>query len=221
MIDNLWNKFISIENLKLAWNKVMSNMGSPGIDKFTINDFQINIDDNLNILRKLLEDQNYEPLPLLKITIPKENQKERNILISTVRDRIVQTAILNILEPIFEKNFLDTSYSYRKGRSANMALNKIQKYIKNENNWIVIGDIESFFDNVNLEILFNLIKKEINDKNLLNLIFKIIKSGEQFNNKGIPQGSVISPIFANIYLNEFDKLIYSKYNLIRYVDDFL
>jgi retron-type reverse transcriptase len=102
-----------------------------------------------------------------------------------------------------------------------MALNKIQKYIKNENNWIVIGDIESFFDNVNLEILFNLIKKEINDKNLLNLIFKIIKSGEQFNNKGIPQGSVISPIFANIYLNEFDKLIYSKYNLIRYVDDFL
>ena len=165
MIDNLWNKFISIENLKLAWNKVISNMGNPGIDKFTINDFQINIDDNLNILRKLLEDQNYEPLPLLKITIPKENQKERNILIPTVRDRIVQTAILNILEPIFEKNFLDTSYGYRKGRSANMALNKIQKYIKNENNWIFIGDIESFFDNVNLEILFNLIKKEINDKN--------------------------------------------------------
>jgi RNA-directed DNA polymerase len=105
MIDNLWNKFINIENLKLAWNKVMSNMGSPGIDKFTINDFQINIDDNLNILRKLLEDQNYEPLPLLKITIPKENQKERNILIPTIRDRIVQTAILNILKPIFEKKF--------------------------------------------------------------------------------------------------------------------
>lgn len=219
-MDNLWNEFINYQNIKTGWLRVLSNMGGAGIDKVTLNDFQLNLEENLKYLIKILNDEQYEPLPLLKITIPKNN-KERNISIPSIRDRVVQSSLLNILEPIFEDTFLDCNYGYRKNKSAIQALNKIQKYIKNGNIWVLDSDIDSFFDNVDISLLFNILKKYINDKKLLRLIQKILKSGEQYNGKGLPQGAVTSPLFANIYLNEFDREISNKYNLIRYADDFL
>ncbi len=218
----IWEKFKDIDNLKLAWMKVSSNMGCPGVDKVSIKDFQFNLEENLQVLNKILSEQTYEPLPFLKITVPKNNLEKRNINIPAIRDRIVQTAIVNILEPIFEKKFIDSSYGYRPDKSAIKALNKIQKYIKNGNTWVLDSDIDSFFDNVDTEILFDLIKKEVSDKKLLNLLYKLLKAGEQYNGKGIPQGAVTSPLFSNIYLNEFDiSLTNNQYNLIRYADDFV
>lgn len=161
-IENQWNDFISFENIKSGWLRVLSNMGGSGIDKVTINDFQINLTENLKILIKILEDGSYEPLPFLKITIPKSDNDNRNISIPTIRDRIVQSALLNILEPLFENTFLDSNYGYRKNRSAIKALNKIQKYVRNGNTWILDSDIDSFFDNIDLEILYSLLSSRQN-----------------------------------------------------------
>jgi len=218
---NLWDKFISLENFKIAWEKVLSNAGSAGIDNFSIKDFQINIDENISILRQMIIDEEYEPLPLLKIGIEKSDKEKRYISIPTIRDRIVQTALYNVLQPIFEYTFLECNYGYRPQKSAHHAIKKVEEYIKEGNFWVLKSDIKSFFDEIDLEILIDFLKNKIENDKILNLITKILYSGEYRKGKGLPQGAVTSPLFSNIYINEFDKAISKKYKLIRYVDDFV
>jgi len=222
MVKNLSEKLCDEDNLYRAWIKVSGNMGVSGIDKVSIEDFQLNLRENLNILRSLLKEGEYRPLPLLNIKINKDLGGKRILGIPTIRDRIVQQALVNTLQPVFEPVFLDCSYGYRPRRSAHQALNKIGKYIRKGNQWILDADIESFFDNVDHRLLMSFIGEKIDDQSILDLINCILQSGTGTANVGIAQGAVTSPLFANIYLHQLDKeLIKQNFNLVRYADDFL
>jgi group II intron reverse transcriptase/maturase len=217
----IWDKVVSIENLNNAWLKVLYNMGNPGIDKFTIKDFQTHLSENLTLLRNILLNKTYEPLPALKIQISKENSGVRDISILAVRDRIVHTAILNVIQPIFEETFSDYCFGYRPNKGASKAINRAEKFIKMGKTHVLKSDIDDFFDSIDTEILYKLIKRKIYDSDVLELINKLLKAGENAPQKGILQGAPTSPLFSNIYLSDFDKEISKKFNYIRYADDFI
>jgi group II intron reverse transcriptase/maturase len=217
----IWNKVVSLENLNNAWLKVLSNMGSPGIDKFTIKDFQLHLQENLVLIQNILLNKTYEPLPVLKIQMSKGNSDVRDISVLSVRDRIVHTAILNVIQPIFEETFSDSCFGYRPNKGANQAVNRVEKLIKMGKRYVLKSDIDSFFDSIGTEILYNLIGRKIDDKDLLELINKLLTAGENVTGKGILQGAPTSPLFSNIYLTDFDKEISKKFNYIRYADDFV
>lgn len=222
MVETLFDELISLDNLKSAWIRVSSNMGSAGIDKISLEEFQSNLNENLYILQKLLKDGEYKPLPLLIIDTRKQNGDTRVISIPAIRDRVVQGAHLNVLQPIFEGEFLDCSFAYRPGRGAYKALNRVEKLIKKGFQWVVDADIASFFDEIDQKLLLEFIKEKVNDRQVIELIEKLLAAEETELNKGIAQGSVISPLFSNIYLHNFDKRIVGyNYNLIRYADDFV
>jgi len=222
MAKNLWEKLCDEDNLYQAWIKVAGNMGAGGIDKVSIEDFQLNLQENLAILRDLLKKGEYRPLPLLNIKIDKSLGGKRTLGIPAIRDRIIQQALVNVLQPVFEPTFLDCSYGYRPRRSAHQALNKIEKYIRKGNHWILDADIESFFDNVDHNLLINFIKGKIDEQRILDLISHILQGGGRRNNIGIAQGAVTSPLFANIYLHLMDKeLSQESFNLVRYTDNFV
>jgi len=159
---------------------------------------------------------------LLRIETKKQNGDKRIISVPAIRDRIVQGALLNVLQPIFEREFLDCSFAYRPNRGAHKAINRVEKLLKKGFKWIVSADIASFFDEVDQVLLISFIKEKVNDIRVIELLEKILYSEATENKKGIAQGSVISPLLSNIYLNNFDKKIVDfGYNLIRYADDFI
>ncbi|MFZ2071647.1 MAG: CRISPR-associated primase-polymerase type A1 [Halobacteriota archaeon] len=224
----LWGRICSYQNLRLAWNKVKENVGGPGVDHITWEEFEQNLDENLNTLQNQLEQGDYKPLPVLRFYVDKGNGAKRSIGIPVVRDRIVQQALLSVLSPIFEEHFLDCSFAYRPGRSALDALNKIEGLLKETFKWVLDGDIENFFDSIDHDLLLSFIAERVSDTEVLNLIEAFLKA-RVFDNMtlheeylGITQGSVISPLLANVYLHRFDREITAKgYHLIRYADDFV
>ncbi len=194
MAKNLWEKLCSEDNLYQAWIKVSGNMGAGGIDKVSIEDFQLSLQENLSILTNLLKESEYRPLPLLNIKIDKDLGGKRILGIPAIRDRIVQQALVNVLQPVFESVFLDCSYGYRPRRSAHQALNKIQKYIRRANHWILDADIESFFDNVDHRLLMDFIREKIDEQPILDLISCILQGDTRTANIGIAQGAVTTPL---------------------------
>lgn len=197
-------------------------MGAGGIDRVSIEDFQLNLENNLKILQTQLEAGEYRPLPLLKISTNKPVSGNRILGIPAIRDRIIQHALVNLLQPVFEPTFLDCSYAYRPRRSAHKALNKVEKYIKKGCHWIFEADISSFFDSLNHQLLLKFTAKEMTDERILELIETMLSSGATTDSTGIPQGAVTSPLFSNIYLHQFDTTLLEKgYNLVRFADDFV
>jgi len=222
--STLWQKLISEDNLHSAWLKVAGNMGAGGIDRVTIEDFEMNLEGNLGVIKSLLEKGNYAFLPLLKFEVDKSSgDGKRTLGIPAIRDRIVQQAMVNVLEILFEPEFLDCSYAYRPRRSAHQALHRIEQYIKQGRHWILDADILSFFDTVNHRILIDLLTTKIDDNRMISLISNLLESGETDSKGiGISQGAVTSPLFANIYLHQFDKeMTACGYNLVRFADDFV
>lgn len=218
---HLWEKICSEENFHFAWQKVKANRGCPGIDHVSIKDFEVNLYNNLNFLRNLLRQGLYEPSPLIEKEISKENGKKRLLKIPTVKDRIVQEAVLRVVQPEFEKDFLKCSYGYRTGKSALMAVNKVEMLIKEGFNWIVDADIKEFFDTVNKKLIIALFSDRIKDKRIVNLIKKWIQY-DTSPEIGIPQGMVLSPLLANIYLHNLDVAVIEKSKgYVRYCDDFI
>jgi group II intron reverse transcriptase/maturase len=224
----LWRRICSYPNLRLAWNKVKENEGGPGVDRVTLEEFEQNLDENLNLLQRQLEQEDYKPLPVLRIYIDKENGTRRPIGIPVVVDRIVQQALLSVLTPIFEEDFLDCSFAYRPGRSALDALSRIEALLKEGFRWVLDGDIENFFDSIDHDLLIRFVAERVADTEVLKLIEAFLKA-RVFEDMtlheyylGITQGSVISPLLANVYLHRFDREITAKgYHLIRYADDFI
>lgn len=224
----LWERVCSYQNLRLAWNRVKENEGGPGVDRVTLGEFEQKLNENLNLLQRQLEQGDYKPLPVLRIYIDKGDGTRRPIGIPVVVDRIVQQALLSALSPIFEEEFLDCSFAYRPGRSALDALSKIEALLKEGFTWVLDGDIENFFDSINHDLLLSLVAERISDYEVLQLIEELLKAGvfedmslrEEY--LGITQGSVISPLLANVYLHHFDRELTAKgYHLIRYADDFV
>ena len=170
----------------------------------------------------------YRPLPLLRILVDKGNGESRALSVPTVRDRLAQPAALNVLEPVFEAQFEQCSYAYRKGHSWQQAVNKVREYYDQGYRWVLDADIDAFFDSVPHDRLLDKVKRLILDEDVFNLISLWVKAevwdGQQVSclTQGMPQGSAISPILANLYLDEFDEELLSKgLCLVRYADDFV
>jgi len=223
----LMDKVYSGQNLKAAWAKVKANKGAAGIDQQSIEAFQTNEGKYLGELQESLRDNRYEAKPVKRVWIPKTGSKEKRPLgIPVVKDRIVQTALRNVLEPIFEKTFAEHSYGFRPGRGCKDALRRLETLLKTGKTWVVDADIKSYFDTISHDKLMEDIKGEVADGRVLELIGGYLRQGvidglDQWEpEKGTPQGAVISPLLANIYLNRTDHDMSSAgYEMIRYADD--
>jgi group II intron reverse transcriptase/maturase len=221
---------LSKAGLYEAFKKVKSAKGAAGIDGQTIADFSEKLDESLTILAKELEDKSYEPKPVKRVEIPKPGGKGiRKLGIPSVRDRVVQQALLEIMQPIFDPEFHPSSYGYRPCRSCHQAITKASMFIRTYDlQWVVDMDLSKCFDTLDHEIIIGTIRRKITDGSILKLIRKFLESGVMTDNGweesevGSPQGGVISPLIANIYLNEFDQFMKGRgHRIVRYADDIL
>ncbi len=226
----LYDKVYREDVLVEAWKSVKSNKGSSGVDGIRIEDIEAQgVNKYLTSIQSELRDGKYKPSPVKRVMIPKPDGSERPLGIPTVKDRIVQMATKIAIEPVFEADFKDCSYGFRPKKSAKQALEVVRKACNNKGYYVVDADIEKFFDNVNQEKLMVMVEQRISDRRILKLIRQWLKSGALYGNilaiseLGTSQGSVISPLLANIYLNTLDRL-WEKYGLthgilVRYADD--
>ena len=229
-VHSLVDKVYKMKNLQLAWEKVKQNDGSGGIDKQSIKEFEKSVQSNLQKLHEELKTNKYKPQPVLQHKIPKAGQpgKLRKLGIPTVYDRVCQQALLNRIEPIFEVVFDQSSFGYRKGRSAKDALRKVWKEVQDGNEWIVDADLEDFFGSADHQKVLTLLNQQVSDSKVLMIIKEMLKGGcmteEGFvpAETGVVQGGVISPIISNVLLTPFDKEMRKKgYKLTRYADDWV
>ena len=207
----LYDKVYRDDVLFEAWKRVKANKGSSGVDGIGIEDIEaIGIEKYLTDIKAELADGRYKPSPVKRVMIPKPDGSKRPLGIPTVKDRIVQMAAKIAIEPVFEADFRDCSYGFRPKRSAKQALEKVRKACNNKGYYVVDADIEKFFDNVNQDKLMVLVEQRISDRRIQKLIRQWLKSGVLYGNiltiseLGTSQGSVISPLLANIYLNCVD-----------------
>lgn len=227
----LYDRIFRSDILWRAWQEVRRNGGSAGIDGLTIEDVEREgVEEFLGQIVQDLKAKVYRPKPVLRVYIPKPDGKKRPLGIPTVRDRVVQQACKIVIEPIFEANFKDNSYGFRPKRSAEQAV-KVVKEALVMGWWVVDADIQSCFDTIDHELLISLLKRRISDRRVLKLIRQWLKSGVMEEGDwtttevGSPQGGVISPLLANIYLHVLDMYWAEQHaslgKLIRYADDFV
>ena len=222
----LLEQILAKENLNKAYKKVYANKGTAGVDGITVQEVDTYIKDNKEILLNQIRKRKYQPKPVRRVQIPKENGKKRNLGIPTVFDRIIQQAMVQVLSPIFEEQFGDNSFGFRPGKSCEQAVIKALEYLNDGNEWIVDIDLEKFFDTVDQDRLINIIMKTIKDGDVVSLIRKYLSAGVMDNgiikatDRGTPQGGNLSPLLSNIMLNELDKELEARgLNFVRYADD--
>lgn len=226
---SLYGRLLHERVLKAAFAKVRKARGAPGIDGRTIADFAEA--EELEIARLLheLKEKRYRPSPVRRVTIPKPDGGERHLGIPTVRDRVVQQALLSTLEPVFEPHFHPSSYAYRPGRSCHDAIAKVTMFTRTYDlSWVVDLDLSKCFDTLNHDLIIQCFRKRIADGSILELLTLFLKSGVmqdgnwQASETGSPQGGVISPLVANVYLHEFDmEMMRRGHRIVRYADDIL
>jgi len=225
---SLSGQLLDLRNLNMAWAKVRMNWGAGGVDGESIASFEEHLEENLTETLRLLREKHYQPQPVRRVYIPKSDGRRRPLGIPTIRDRVVQQTLKDLLEPIFEEIFLPNSHGYRAGKNAHQAIIKAEAYLNKGYGWVVDADIKSFFDHVDHDILMDLVREKIADGRILDLVEAILKAGVMEDGEftetmeGTPQGGVISPLLANIYLNHFDRRMGEKgFLLLRYADDIL
>jgi len=224
LIDKIWAK----ANLEEAFKEVKRNRGAAGIDRMTIKAFESELEHHLEVLQQALRSKTYRPKPVRRVYIPKADGTQRPLGIPTVGDRVVQAAARRVLEPIFEAKFMDCSYGFRPERSAHMALKKIRKDLDDGYRYVIDADLKSYFDTIPHERLIGLVKETVVDGSVLALLEQFLQAGVMdggsyhLNEQGTPQGGVISPLLANIYLHPLDEVMARRgHRLTRYADDFV
>lgn len=225
---NLLEEVLDRENLNKAYKRVKANRGASGVDGMNVDEALSWLKEHREELLRTIRDGKYKPLPVRRVEIPKDNGGTRKLGIPTVIDRIIQQAIAQILTPIYEAKFSDGSYGYRPNRSAKDAIRKVREYADEGYKYAVCLDLSRYFDTLNHELLMNMLRQDIHDKRLIDLIKKYLKSGVMENGivtkteEGSPQGGNLSPLLANIYLDKFDKEFEGRgVKVIRYADDIL
>lgn len=228
LATDLMEKVCNRANLNRAYKRVKSNKGSPGIDGMTVEVLGSWIREHKEQLVLSLLDGSYQPQPVRKVEIPKPGKvnAKRMLCIPTVVDRLVQQAIHQVLEPIFDPTFSESSYGFRPGRKAHDAVNQASRYVREGYVWCVDIDLEKFFDRVNHDILMSRLARKIGDKRLLKIIRRILESGIMHDgvcierHEGTPAGGPLSPLLSNILLDEVDKELEKRgHRFCRYADD--
>lgn len=216
------------DNLRLAFKHVDSKRGCAGVDTVTLSKFAKNLRENLFKLQAALLDGTYKPLPVRRVFIPKKDGGRRPLGIPTVRDRVAQQAVYQVIGPIWDPEMEEVSFAYRPGRSVGKAVKAITKLRDRGYEWVVDADINDYFENIDHKMLMDMVATKISDKHILRLVDMWLKAqvldGKRLTEhlKGTPQGGVISPLLANIYLDYMDKkLLADGYKLVRYADDFV
>ena len=224
--NGLLEEIVSRENLNRAYKRVKRNKGAGGVDGMEVDELLQYLKDNGEEIRKSIAEGTYRPQPVRRVEIPKDNGKKRKLGIPTAVDRVIQQAIAQVLIPIYEPKFAETSYGFRPKRSAHDALRKCKEYLEAGEVWTVDMDLEKFFDTVNQSKLMEILSREIKDGRVLSLIHKYLRAGAVWCGKfeetkvGVPQGGPLSPLCANIMLNELDHELENRgHHFVRYADD--
>ncbi len=226
-LDNLMARILERDNVKRAWERVKSNKGAPGSDGMTLEEFPAYAREHWSEIRQSLIDGNYQPRPVRRVVIPKPRGKgERKLGVPCVIDRVIQQAILQVLSPIFDPGFSESSYGSRPKRSAHGAIRQVKTAVKAGYRYAVDLDLEKFFDTVNHDVLMSRIARKVTDKGLLRLIGRYLRAGVLVGSTieptelGTPQGSPLSPLLANILLDDLDKELETRgHRFVRYMDD--
>ena len=224
--SRLLEKVLARDNMLEAMYKVIRNKGSHGVDNMKADELREHVINTWNTVKSKLLEGKYNPSPVRRVEIPKPDGGIRLLGIPTVQDRMIQQAIAQILKEIYEPIFSKSSYGFRPGRGAKDAIKKSEEYINQGNKWVVDMDLEKFFDKVNHNILVRKLERRIKDQRLIKLIRKYLESGVLINGikvsseKGTPQGGPLSPLLANIMLDDLDKELEKRgHKFCRYADD--
>lgn len=225
----MMDKVFAERNLFAATRRVTANKGAAGVDHVTVEEFENRLMKEVRILSRQLREGTYRPQAVRRVHIPKPGTREtRPLGIPTVRDRVVQAAVVNAIEPIYEREFAEHSYGFRPGRGCKDALRRVDRLLKQGYHYVVDADVKSYFDTIPHERLMTRLKERIADGSVLSLIEAFLRAGilegmtRWTPQAGAPQGAVLSPLLSNIYLNPLDhRMAQAGFEMVRYADDFV
>ena len=222
----LLERVLNKDNLNRAYQQVKRSGGSPGIDRMTVEGMLPYLKEHGEKLVESLRNGTYKPQPVKRVEIPKADGGKRQLGVPTVIDRMVQQAVAQVLEPIFEKVFSQSSYGFRPGRNCHQAIRQAKEYYEQGYTHVVDIDLAKYFDTVNHDILIGMIREQVKDERVIRLIRSFLKSGVMergiysATEEGTPQGGNLSPLLSNIYLTSFDRLLEARgHKFVRYADD--
>jgi len=225
-IDHLMEQVVERGNAKAALRRVKQNHGSPGVDGMTVGELPAHLVKNWESLREQLLTGTYQPQPVRRQAIPKAGGGVRELGIPTVLDRFIQQCILQVLQPQFDPTFSEHSFGFRPGRRAHDAVREAQRYVQEGRWWVVDVDLEKFFDRVNHDVLMGRLAQRIADRRMLGLIRRYLEAGilaggvTKERHEGTPQGGPLSPLLANVLLDEVDRELEKRgHAFVRYADD--
>lgn len=225
-MSSLMERVVEGGNLRRALKRVQQNKGSPGVDGRTVADLPVDLKRDWPVLREQLLTGRYQPSAVKRVEIPKPDGGVRRLGIPTVLDRFIQQAVLQVLQPLIDPTFSESSYGFRPGRSAHQAVCQAQRYVQSDRRWVVDVDLEKFFDRVHHDVLMGRMAKRISDPRMLRLIRRYLEAGIMADgvvaerHEGTPQGGPLSPLLANVLLDVVDHELERRgHRFVRYADD--